>query len=150
MSSVIAIIVTIAIIAITPVIANIPIIAIIATVAIIPMIPMIAIIAIIPILPIIAIIPIMPIIASIAIIPIIPIIANSPDKPFRSRHSSKTAPEMLRLHRWGLGLGAGGWGLGLVIGKEPGDIFHTLRLRPGTGARATANGPQPIIMILLL
>ena len=90
-------------------------IAIIVIIASIAITPTIAIIATIPIIAIIAIIPI---IAIIAIIPIIPIIAHNSDRPFRSRHSSKTAPEMLRLHRWG----AGGWGLGLVIGKEPGDI----------------------------
>ena len=35
----------------------------------------------------------------IAIIGTIAIIAYSPEKPFRSRHSAKAAPEILRLHR---------------------------------------------------
>ena len=65
---------------------------------------------------IIAIIAITPIIAIIATIPIIAIIAHSPDMPFRSRHSSKTAPEMVRLHRWA---GAGGWGLGATWESPP-------------------------------
>ena len=61
---------------------------------------------------IVAIIAITPIIAIIATIPIIAIITHCPDRPFRLRHSSKTAPEMIRLHRWAGGLGAGGLGAG--------------------------------------
>ena len=91
---------------------------------------MIAIIAIIPMIPTITIIAIIAIIATIAIIPtipIIPIVAHSPDKPFRSRQSSRTAPVMVRLHRWA---GGWGWGLGLVDLSDLREVYHTLRLRP--------------------
>ena len=38
-------------------------------------------------------------IAIIAVIGTIAIIAYSPERPFRSRHSTETAPETVRLHR---------------------------------------------------
>ena len=86
-----------------------------------------------PRLSIIAIIAINATIAIIPPTPIIPIVAHSPDKPFRSRQSSRTAPVMVRLHRWAGGWGWGwgwGWGLGLVNLSDHGEVYHTLRLRP--------------------
>ena len=82
-----------------------------------------------PRLSIIAIIAINATIAIIPTIPIIPIVAHSPDKPFRSRQSSRTAPVMVRLHRWA-GAGAGAGGLGLVDLSDLREVYHTLRLRP--------------------
>ena len=66
------------------------------------MIAMSAIIAVIAIIAIIAVIAIIAIIGTIAIIAntgTIAIIAYSPERPFRSRHSTEPAPETVRLHR---------------------------------------------------
>ena len=74
--------------------------------------------------------------AGSGIIPIIPIIARSPEKPFRSTHSSKTALKIDRVHRWA---GARGGGWRLIDLSEHCKVYRTLRLRPGAAGRgATA------------
>ena len=70
----------------------------IAIIAIIGIIVMIATIATIANIAVIAIIATIATIGIIAIIGTIAIIAYSPERPFRSRHSTETAPETVRLH----------------------------------------------------